>query len=333
MSGTVAILGDGIAACCCAYLLNKRGLDVSFTRNANLPGPTLLLNSSTQNLIADVFGIGPELFADLPVICKRIVLWGSEPELTMPHSGVVIQQSVLLQRLWEQVQPSQASASEADWFIHSTAKNIPGTQHHFGSRMAASVPVQLQQADNDACWVESLDSGWLFLIPCGSGAGSLLAVGNSPENLLAQSRLVAKQVECETGPRSTFAAFPRIQQPLCAANWLTCGSGAMSFDPICGEGAGHAIREAILASAVTRSALADPANAGDTLEHYISRLLFGFLRHLQLCQQFYLSARRSAWWDAELNSLQQGLSWVQQQLSIIAEPKYQLAGFDLKRFR
>ena len=37
---------------------------------------------------------------------------------------------------------------------------------------------------------------------------------------------------------------------MCGPGWLSCGTAALSFDPICGDGTGHAVREGILAAAV-----------------------------------------------------------------------------------
>jgi flavin-dependent dehydrogenase len=54
------------------------------------------------------------------------------------------------------------------------------------------------------------------------------------------------------GAEPEFSASPRIPAPLCGPGWLACGSAAMGFDPICGDGTAHAVREAILALAVIR---------------------------------------------------------------------------------
>ena len=81
-------------------------------------------------------------------------------------------------------------------------------------------------AGTGSCWIESLTSGWLFLVP-----GWLLAVGGKPDALLAESRLVAGQIKA-CGPASAeFPAYPRITDPLCGPGWL-CGEGAMRARPL-----------------------------------------------------------------------------------------------------
>jgi hypothetical protein len=296
----------------------------------------LLINRSTQTLLADVFQTGPSLFSDLPMIRKRIVLWGNEPKARiLPHSGVVVSESALVARLRaridSQIDCGRPSSEKPDWSIHATSKVLGVSQKHFGSRMARAVPVQLNTFDADACWVESLESGWLFLLPCGERNGSLLAIGGPVRELLDQSRLVAREVEEVVGPEAEFAAYPRILDPLCGPGWLACGGGAMSFDPICGEGAGNAVREAILASAVIRL-LASHETPTDGLAHYSSRLLAGFLRHLDTCAHFYVSARGSDWWDAEIAPLLRGIEWTRDELSRLPAPHYRLVDFNLELY-
>lgn len=333
MPGRVAIHGDGIAACCCARQLGQHGIEVSWPNGPKTSGPTLLINRSTQTLLADIFQTGLSLFSDLPVIRKRVVLWGSEPVAKiLPHAGVVISEAALVARCRARIESSGASRSEgADWSIQAMSKVSGPNQKHFGSRMARAVSVQIKTADADACWVESLESGWLFLLPCGERNGSLLGIGGPLDRLLGQSRLVAQEIENLIGPETEFAAYPRILDPLCGPGWLACGGGAMSFDPICGEGAGNAVREAILASAVIQL-LARNETSRDALAHYSSRLLAGFLRHLDTCAHFYISARRSDWWDSEITRLIRGIEWTQRQLSSLPKPQYRLVGFNLEQY-
>lgn len=331
MHRRITIHGDGIAACCCAQLLGQHRYEVSWAEAARRTGPTLLINRSTQALLTDVFPHSQDLFSDLPVIRKRIVLWGNEPEAKVfPHAGVVISENVLIERLRVGM-PVHSSffSDEADWSIYSLFGASHGDQQHFGSRMANAVPVRLKTRESDACWIESLDSGWLFLLPNGGGEGSLLAIGGPLAMLFEESRLIAGEIEEIAGLERQFAAYPRILDPLCGAGWMACGGAAMSFDPICGEGSGNAVREAILASAVVRLA-ASAGNAGDGLAHYSSRLLAGFLRHLDICMHFYAAGARSDWWDSEAAALRSGIDWTRRKLSCLPQPRYRLVGFGLE---
>ena len=103
----------------------------------------------------------------------------------------------------------------------------------------------------------------------------------------------------------------------------------MAFDPICGDGAGNAVREAILAAAVVRAA-ARGESVDRLLAHYRSRLIAGFRRHLELSLEFYRAGNSGPWWDQEIQALERGVAWCAERLA--AEPAfhYRLNGFELE---
>jgi hypothetical protein len=330
---TVLIRGEGVAASCCARLLDRAGLPLAFEAVNRPKLPAIMLSDATQKLLGDVFERG-DLFQGLPRISKRVVLWGARSEpLSFPHSAVVISEQKLLNRIQPQ-SPHLAceKAGEPAWTIHS-ARPLPesAVEHHFGSRMATASPVKLiAGCDTEACWVESVDSGWLFLLPGGVESAWLLSVGDAVDALLAKSRLVAGQIGEIGLAGGRFPAHPRIADPLCGTGWLACGTGAMGFDPLCGDGTGHATREAILGAAVVH-AVSDGANVDHVTAHYRSRLLAGFKRHLDVCREFYTAGQCGPWWERELEELYQGLEWCNDQLAGTTGFIYRLNGFALER--
>jgi hypothetical protein len=106
----------------------------------------------------------------------------------------------------------------------------------------------------------------------------------------------------------------------------------MAFDPLCGDGTAHAIREAILASAVVRATAKDGPNHA-VLAHYEARLIAGFGRHLALCREFYTSGNSEPWWRRELESIEQGVAWCDSRLRAHGEFRYQLKDFELQALR
>jgi 2-polyprenyl-6-methoxyphenol hydroxylase-like FAD-dependent oxidoreductase len=146
---------------------------------------------------------------------------------------------------------------------------------------------------------------------------------------LSQSRLIASQIAAVEGPGIVFPSQPRIVDPFCGPHWLACGTAAVSFDPVCGEGAGHALREAILANAVIQAALGG-GDETDLREHYRARIIAGLARHLQTCAEFYTSGNRGPWWDAQLASLREGLVWCGNQAQQHPSPKFRLQDFALE---
>jgi hypothetical protein len=341
----ISIRGDGVAAYCCAHLLRMAGFRVSLRRTDRPRLPAILLSDGALALIREVFEL-PDTFRDAPRILRRKVAWGKaagdsdDEPLVLEHSAVVVSEQSLLARLGQNLQVDESPAeSETDWTIFAS-QPLPefARERHFGSRIASAVQVDLREGcDSSACWIEFLEDGWLFLIPNAIDAGWLLAVGSPVEQLLDGSRFVAREIE---GFRTAgkFPAYPRIATTLCGSGlaqsgtmrgWLACGTAAMAFDPICGDGTAHAVREAILAAAVIR-AIDGGGDSAELFAHYEARLTAGFQRHLGLCREFYRTGHGGSWWDAELKSLERGL---EELFRIAGRPdfRYQLNGFELKR--
>ena len=331
----VVIRGEGVAAYGCAHLLRAAGIRPVMETAARPRLPVIMIGESTQALLQDVFG-QHDLFAGLPRIHKRMVAWGvnAQPS-SLRHSAVVVSEEVLLERLRSTLLRDDPPAPKGSaWAILSSTSLLPASrEHHFGARVAEAVKVDLKHSSDPAtCWIESLESGWLFLLPCSGGAGWLLSVGSAPELLLDHSRLVGGQVANLSRPVAKFPAYPRITWPLCGPGWLACGTAALAFDPLCGDGSGNSIREAILASAVVR-AIREGGSADQVLDHYQARLAAGFKRHLTHCRVFYASGHRGPWWDTELDHLDRGLAWCRRQLRSETEFRYRLIGFDLRPVR
>ena len=334
---SITIQGDGVAACCSAFLLKRAGNRVSLNPTNRSRVPAIMLSDAALDLIRDVFG-NPDLLRGAHRIQKRVVAWGRDatPKV-LEHSAVVVSEQTLLEALldgndfdvdhWEQ---------DAQWrILASRPVPKPAVEHRFGSRSASAVKVKVRDGfDFGSCWIESLENGWLFLIPDSSESVWLLSVGQTPESLLDSSGLIAKEIAGWQVKGSPFPSAPSIIAPLAGqcvdgSGWLACGTAAMGFDPICGDGTAHAVREAILAAAVVGAA-AKGEKIGQLLAHYSSRLLAGFDRHLRLCGNFYSSGYAGAWWDSELNKVEEGIEWCSEQNLPSAELQYQLRGFELE---
>jgi hypothetical protein len=104
------------------------------------------------------------------------------------------------------------------------------------------------------------------------------------------------------------------------------------FDPLCGDGAGNATREAILAAAVIQAASrGDDPNALSA--HYTARLLAGFQRHLETCAGYYASGFCGVWWDEQAAASHDGVVWCARQAEAQQHFVYRLKGFELEHIR
>lgn len=327
---SILIRGDGVAAYCCAHLLKQAGIPAILERPSRPRLPAIMLSEAAIRLLADVFGRSG-LFHDLPRIHTRTVLWGpNATPLALPHSAIVISEQMLLDSLRPEVADNDLP-DEPRWTVFASRALPSGCiEHGFGSRVARASCVALKSRAA-GCWVESAQEGWLFLIGSGDGTGWVLSVGGAD---LARSRLIAEQIDQLGAPGGEFPAFPRIVAPLSGAaaagqSWLACGTAAIAFDPLCGDGTAHAVREAILAAAVIR-AISAGARAEEVFAHYDSRLIVGFQRHLAHCAAFYRTGGDAPWWRAELHSIERGVAWCAQTLSRFPGFRYRLSGYTLE---
>lgn len=317
----VQVRGEGIAAYCCVHLLRQAGIETSLLRSERPPVPALLLSLPALQLIRDVFS--PHHPPAKEPIRKRVVQWDSQlPVAEMDHLGFVTSEQELLGSLLPGDEP--VPAKDPDWIVHCENPLPDGVSHlRLGTRLAAARKVSLRSGASDACVMESLAGGWLFLLPFDASNGWLLSVDQSP---LEESRIVAPRVEAVFEEAGKFPAYPRIANRLTGSNWIACGSAAMAFDPICGDGTALAVRAAILAAAVIRAMATRPGEQerDALLRHYEARIRAGFGRHVELCRQYYRHGFGGPWWDRELAALN---AWTQPAPTDFA---YRLVGFDLE---
>ncbi|HUA19208.1 MAG TPA: hypothetical protein VMU80_28265 [Bryobacteraceae bacterium] len=332
MGGRILVRGDGIAASGCIRLLRQAGLSVAVDGPFRPKLPAIMISEATQKLLQDVFA-RPDLFEGLSHVRRRVVAWGPGAKpVVLPHSAVVTSEEALLRHIPQPALSESPGCSETDvaWTVFA-ARPLPETveERNFGSRVANVAQVKLQpESPPETCWIESLDDGWLFLLPTGKCAW-LLSVGGPVESQLARSRVIADEVLEILAQGSSFPSHPRIAGSLCSDQWLACGTAALAFDPLCGEGAGNAAREAILASAVIRAAVAgEDVNA--VTAHYTSRLMAGFRKHLAVCHDFYSSGGTSPWWEEQRQATRRGIEWCDSILARGAKPRYRLNGFVLE---
>lgn len=321
----VTIKGSGIAATTCAYLLNRAGLRVASQAAHRAPVPTILLSEATLALVRGLFDRA-DLFADSPHITRRIVAWGG-PAVTMPHRAALASEESV-QAALPTIDPAPAG-SPADCTLYATPPLPVGDLHIFGDRNAIAAKVRLA---DPACAqegrVEAVTNGWLFLVPAEPGEGWLLAVGDGLDTLLGQSRLIAPVVDAMGATSIPFMAAPRLHLPLCGDDWLACGTAALGFDPICGDGTAQSVREAILAAAVL-TGMAEGEDPAALRTHYQSMLIAAMRRHLLLCAQFYATGGQGDWWRAQHDALMAGHRRCTALLATMPEPRYALDGFHL----
>ncbi len=326
-----------MASVCTARLLTDAGVPCVLDLNCRPKLAAILLSAQTEHLLRGLFPAtenGQEdIFSGFARVTRRIVGWGGDRvEADLPHQGMVAPEGELLRRLWRRV-PSlpicDGSRSES-WRIESSREGIDSAQERcIGSRNAWIASVDLStEAELEACWVEAVQDGWLFMLSRGEGRATLIAAGDTVENLLLQSRLVARRVAKWVRQSGSIPIHPRLRQGMARDRSIYCGAAAMSFDPLCGEGAGNAIREAFLVAAVVRAEIGG-ADRERLTAHYDTRLRQGFLRHLQTCLPFYETGGMSRSWKDSCDELRAGIEDLLLELASAPRPFFRLVDRDL----
>lgn len=331
-TGNVLLRGQGVAIATAAHLLHRAGMAVTHEPGAHRPVPVIMLSDPALALLRDVLGT-PGLFADKPRIERRVVRWGAGKAVAMPHGAAVVGEDDLAGIM--EMFPRGNIPTSRDFngliTLHGMKPFPDSRMARFGERLSSTARVRLSaQADPATCWIESVDDGWLFLIPDSTGDAWLLAVGGAPEALAAQAPLIAPLIDTIEPPGGTFDTSPRMLEQLAGDGWLALGTAALAFDPICGDGTAQAVREAILASAIV-TALARGEDPAALITHYRSMLLAAMRRHLQLCLPFYGGAGSADWWRAQYAASRAGYDWCTAHLATMPEPRFALHGFDLVR--
>lgn len=321
----IIIRGRGVAASCAGHLLGLHGIAPATEASDGAALPVVMLSDPAIALIRDVFD-RPDLFADRPRIDRRIVRWGQSTSVTMNHSATIVTGTELESALAVHM---PAGSGPPDFTIHATSPlPAPGLKH-FGTRPAFAAEANLREAgDSTACWIESLEAGWLFLIPSGRGQAWLLCIGMALDEAMARSCLIAPRVALDVAMPQVFDPAPRMAVETAGMNWIGCGTAAIAFDPICGDGTAQAVREAILASAVI-AAIRDGGDAAQLVAHYRAMLTAAMRKHLQLCAPFYRTGGTGQWWQEAHDALAEGHDWCTAQLAAIPSPRYMLKGYAL----
>ncbi len=323
----ILIAGRGVAALVCAQRLAARGCLVTCYGPPPQDRPMVLLGQDTLDLLRSQFPTCDLNTLGHP-IQGRDVLWGKEPLTQLSTPARAVSLSSLVEHLEPALSPlvtrltdRPPTYSTAVWQIDATGRHaylateIAGARANlFGQRCMVTVPVELQQGRSDRVGMELIQSGWLFLCPTNPHTGVLqLMVPQRPPNpeqaiqlALSQSQLITERLASIAGPLQILPAAPQILEFLGSESWLAVGAAACSFDPVCGDGIGQAIRSALLASAVPLSPSGDILLT-DALRHYHLRHRYTFAWHLHHIYTFYKPLLTQTAWFEELTKTRQFL--------------------------
>lgn len=327
----VLVVGTGIAGLTCAHLLAGRRWEVELWDLGADRSPPLLLHHVTAQLLHDLWQ--DDALLDGAVRLRvRTVRWGNGLATTLRHPAVVIDGRILRERLLRRVsrrvrhvevppatlaeqlraadQPGVVTFDASGRAAHAAAAFGKARRQVFGRRCVLSAPVTLAGLGApEACWMETVPDGWVFCFPIGPANAQQAVlqamVPSRPEDpeatlrrLHAETQMIKSRVGAPSGQVAVFAAAPQRAQPLLGAGWIAVGDAAIALDPVSGNGTGHGLRGAILATSIAQAIAAGQPEPA-CLHHYDARLTDALRVHLQRCLAHYASApfASPAWRD------------------------------------
>jgi len=295
-------------------------------------GPVLLLGAGTLELLGHVFDGLEDIFTGAHTLRWRHVRWGPEAEsVTMPAPAIVMRESELVEALWSARARGVATAgcgrwcTRRPWVLSARGRDASAARARlsFGRRRMISAEFEtFEHIDETSAWIETTPGGWIFMAPMGQRRACVQAmVADEPVDALdrllamvAATRDVRRHVAAPLAGASVFAAAPSLAEPPCEPGLIAVGDEAMSLDPICGDGVGHAVRGALLAAA-TVGAIARGLGTRRCLEHYRTRLETVVARHVRACQRYYAAADLAECWAGEQEHAERALAVVESRLA------------------
>lgn len=324
----ILIHGRGLAALTAAWLLCEKGFCPVICGAASKSTRRIALNSSTVELIETLFGVRVAENESVRAIHRRrAVGWDDSQDMSVPWLSLAIDSNSLtadidqqlLRRFGDQVScPTTPPSVQYQLVIDTIGPHHPQYRSEcerltFGRRVSTVCTLRAARP-LDEVLAERTAAGWLFLLPSAMDLWTLYLVTASPDSEPEKS--IVNAIECSslkgkvserTQAEAWFPAAPILHHPLVTQNLIRAGEAAFTFDPLCGDGVGFAIRSGVLASTVAADVVRQERRG---LNYYQLRLNRAFCAHLEACCQYY-SQWTTPEWQREVATMHQGIKFLE----------------------
>src|SRR5262249_33457163 len=144
------------------------------------------------------------------------------------------------------------------------------------------------------------DGGCALLLVSPSAAASVATADQVAERVAGSTLRAAADDVVAIGRPAPIA--PSLARSLHAPAGLGIGDAALALDPLRGDGAGFALRGALLAQAVL-AAIERGEDRERCVGHYARRMRAVFAGHLRGCIAHYRAARHAAVWRRDIAAM------------------------------
>ena len=323
----ILILGRSLASLTAAWILCEKGIQPIICGPSSRSMRRIALNASTVELIETLFGIHlAENESARWIHRRRMIGWGNKQDAPLEWPSLAIEANALtadidrtlVQRFGDQVTfatnfPLQEQALVIDTIgPHHPRYRNPTGRLTFGRRAATACMLRTTRPFDEVLVERTADS-WLFLLPAMMDCWTLYVVTAAqdpdPEDSIVkaiESSSLRGEVADRTPAEPWHSVAPVLHHPLATKNRIRAGEAAFTFDPLCGDGAGYAIRSGVLASTVAADVIHQELRG---LEYYQFRLNRTFRAHLQACREYY-AGWNTPDWRHEVDSMRVGVAFL-----------------------
>lgn len=310
----IDIAGGGVAAAVCALLATRAGHHVHAEPVIDLPERIVAVPRATVDLVEELTGI--PIFTMLPScwLGKRCVAWEERHFSDIPYETLVFDAQALTRSIYSRIETAAPARTGPrndpgrSWKLEAGGRGAGARRIVAGARQAAAGWVaHIPALDESAMLVACVPQGWLVACPHPAGGISVAAVHPAPAGLTPHDALMQAVdhlwpgfgAGVETRGNRWIPATPSFALDCVSPTHIAVGEAAITFDPILGDGVGHAVRTALLARSVM-AAIAGGASTQDCLAHYRSRLAHAFALHVRNSAAHYGAAWNFAVWREEI---------------------------------
>lgn len=313
LQGGVFIKGEGIAALSAAQMLSKRGVPIAIQQEQFYNRPVLLLPEISCWLLMDIWDKRQDILSSGTVISVKKVYEQNGQKTEFSYSGYAVDQNILQKSLksilmekyntisW--LSPFESSInSKNDWIINAVPYEN-NCYECFGNRCLAVFRVRERDRlpVNAECRMIMSRNYWIFFFPVNNESAIVQVM--HPHGLSIRFEEIADVILNKTGislenlnhtGNLIFNAAPRILRSVCENREIPIGQSIAKYDPIAGDGTGHALRSADWACKIILSAL-QGNDFENLLQQYHRSIKHHFIEHHATCQGIYKSFKGLRW--------------------------------------
>ncbi|MDW9670853.1 hypothetical protein GOB27_30465 [Sinorhizobium meliloti] len=300
-------------------------------------GRWVTLSVQTRRLIEDFWGCETILNSTSFALCGRRVMWSGDEADRIDEPLLAIETSSLAKAMLQRLRVADGSADvfhlgegaldhpaliAGSVVIDARGRYGPPQKakrvQHGARCMRVWRSLQLKKTTTPFGEIFAGRGFWSFAFPIGANSISLQIAtprryliselcglvrgGVSGQATLLTSVLRANPdiFERESDEASTAPSL-LVENP--SSSYLPIGDALMTLDPLCGDGTGHGIKSALIATGVLNSMNVTVPDAL-ALSHFVARSRFAYGTHLKHCRRFYLSMKYSSCWVGDVDDRQ-----------------------------